>query len=100
MKVALIGHGKMGKTIERILIERKHEVVAIFGRDGIDEEKLRKADVAIEFTRPEAVFDNISLCFKNQVPVVTGTTGWLAKYDEAVHLCNEKKVCISVCFQF
>lgn len=91
MKVALIGYGKMGKTIERILTERNHEVVAIFGRDGIDEEKLKLADVAIEFTRPEAVFDNISVCFKNQIPVITGTTGWLAKYDEAVQLCNENK---------
>lgn len=89
MKVALIGYGKMGKTIERILNDRNHEVVATFGREGIDEEKLKQADVAIEFTRPEAVFDNISVCFKHQIPVVTGTTGWLAKYDEAVKLCKE-----------
>lgn len=89
MKVALIGYGKMGKTIERILNDRNHEVVATFGREGIDEEKLKQADVAIEFTRPEAVFDNISVCFKHQIPVVTGTTGWLAKYDEAVKLCEE-----------
>lgn len=89
MKVALIGYGKMGRTIERILNDRNHEVVATFGREGIDEEKLKQADVAIEFTRPEAVFDNISVCFKHQIPVVTGTTGWLAKYDEAVKLCEE-----------
>ena len=89
MKVALIGYGKMGKTIERILNDRNHEVVATFGREGIDEEKLKQADVAIEFTRPEAVFDNISVCFKHQIPVVTGTTGWLAKYDEAVKLCEK-----------
>lgn len=89
MKVALIGYGKMGKTIERILNDRNHEVVATFGREGIDEEKLKQADVAIEFTRPEAVFDNISVCFKHRIPVVTGTTGWLAKYDEAVKLCEE-----------
>lgn len=91
MKVALIGYGKMGKTIERILLERNHEIVATFGRDGIDEDKLKLADVAIEFTRPEAVFDNIAVCFKNQIPVITGTTGWLAKYDEAVKLCEENK---------
>ena len=91
MKVALIGYGKMGKTIERILLERNHEVVATFGREGIDEEKLKQADVAIEFTRPEAVFDNLAVCFKNQVPVITGTTGWLAKYDEAVKLCEENQ---------
>ncbi|AEV31389.1 dihydrodipicolinate reductase [Owenweeksia hongkongensis DSM 17368] len=91
MKVALIGYGKMGKTIERILLERNHEVVATFGREGIDEAKLKQADVAIEFTRPEAVFDNLAVCFKNQVPVITGTTGWLAKYDEAVKLCEENQ---------
>jgi len=91
MKVALIGYGKMGKTIERILNERKHEVVATFGRDGIDEEKLKQADVAIEFTRPEGVFENLATCFRNQIPVVTGTTGWLAQYDEAVKLCEENK---------
>lgn len=91
MKVALIGYGKMGKTIERILTERNHEVVATFGREGIDEEKLKQAVVAIEFTRPEAVFENLAVCFKNQVPVITGTTGWLAKYDEAVKLCEENQ---------
>lgn len=91
MKVALIGYGKMGKTIERILLERNHEVVATFGREGIDEEKLKQADVAIEFTRPEAVFDNLSVCFNNKIPVITGTTGWLAKYDEAVKLCEENQ---------
>ncbi|MGB0176869.1 MAG: 4-hydroxy-tetrahydrodipicolinate reductase [Owenweeksia sp.] len=91
MKVALIGYGKMGHSIETILTERNHEVVARFGREGIEVEKLKQADVAIEFTRPEGAFSNIISCFENGVPVVTGTTGWLAQYDEAVQLCKREK---------
>ncbi len=89
MKVAIIGYGQMGKTIEQILLNRDHEVVARFGSSGIDEQILAKADVAIEFSRPEAAFENIAACFRQKVPVVSGTTGWLAKYDEAVKLCSE-----------
>jgi len=88
MKVALIGYGKMGKTIEKILLDRKHEVVARFDSKGIREEELKQADVAIEFTRPEAAFGNIASCLKNNIPVVIGTTGWLHQYDEAVQLCK------------
>lgn len=89
MKVAIIGYGQMGKTIEQILISRNHEVIARFGSSGIDREILSHADVAIEFSRAEAVFQNLATCFELKVPVVCGTTGWLAKYDEAVKLCKE-----------
>ncbi len=89
MKVALIGYGQMGKTIEQILLKRNHEVVARFGSSGIDTEILAQADVAIEFTRPEAAFENLVKCFELKVPVVSGTTGWLARYDEAVKLCTQ-----------
>lgn len=92
MKVALIGYGKMGKTIEALLEERGHEVVARFGRkNGIDNEILRNADVAIEFSRPKAALENIVACFEAGVPVVIGTTGWLDHYSEAVELCRQKK---------
>ncbi|HBF18801.1 MAG: 4-hydroxy-tetrahydrodipicolinate reductase [Owenweeksia sp.] len=91
MKVALIGYGKMGHSIESILAERGHEVTARFGRDGIDKQALQKADVAIEFTRPEGAFGNIAACFECSVPVVSGTTGWLARYDEAVKLCEREE---------
>lgn len=91
MKVALIGYGKMGKTIEKLLPSRGHEVVARFGSEGIDEAQLKNADVAIEFTRPEAAFDNIATCFRLKVPVVIGTTGWLAKYNEAAELCQSNE---------
>lgn len=88
MKVALIGYGRMGKEIEKILLDRDHEVIARFDREGIDIESLRNADVAIEFTRPEAAVGNLSGCFSAGVPVVSGTTGWLAQFDEISKLCE------------
>lgn len=91
MKVAIIGYGRMGATIAKILEKRNHEIVARFDSKGIDEEQLAKADVAIEFSRPEAAFENLVACFKHKVPVVCGTTGWLAKFDEASKLCNENE---------
>lgn len=90
MKVALIGYGKMGKTIETVLQDRSHKVVARFGREGIDAAQLQQADVAIEFSRPEGALGNIITCIKNKIPVVIGTTGWLQHYQEAETLCKEK----------
>lgn len=89
MKLAIVGYGKMGRTIEKILEQRGHEVVARVTSKGINREELRKADVAIEFSRPEAVVKNLATCFEEKVPVVCGTTGWLAYYDEVVKLCQE-----------
>lgn len=91
MKVALIGYGKMGQAIEALLKERGHKITAIFGPKGINENELALADVAIEFSHPEAAFANIKTCFKQKVPVVIGTTGWLDKYEEAVQLCQQQK---------
>ncbi len=91
MKVAIIGYGKMGKAIEEILVEREHEVIARFGQEGLDESTLANADVAIEFSRPEAAFSNISSCIALKVPVVIGTTGWLQHYQEAADLCRAKQ---------
>lgn len=88
MKVALIGYGKMGHIIEGLLQERGHEVVAKFGKDGIIDAELKLAEVAIEFSVPEAAYANILKCFELGVPVVTGTTGWLAHYEEAVARCK------------
>ena len=79
MKIALIGYGKMGKAIEEIALQKGHSIcLAINSKNPKDltKEKLSKADVAIEFTTPEHAFDNILLCFKANVPVVCGTTGW------------------------
>jgi 4-hydroxy-tetrahydrodipicolinate reductase len=79
MKIALIGYGKMGKTIERIAIERGHEIVSIIDIENIedfDSEAFKSADVAIEFTAPHVAVSNIRSAFKSGVPVVCGTTGW------------------------
>lgn len=78
MKIALVGYGKMGKTIEGFAVQRGHEIVAKLNSTPTNE-TLNNADVAIEFSRPEAAFDNIKVCLEQQIPVVCGTTGWLTK---------------------
>lgn len=89
MNIALLGYGKMGKTIEQIAIKRGHTIVLTVDKDdeGYD---ITKADVAIDFSIPNVAFNNISNCINNGVPVISGTTGWLHDYDKAVALCNEK----------
>lgn len=90
MKIALLGYGKMGKVIERIAIERGHEIVLKKSRN-VNFESLQNADVAIDFSIPNAAVDNISTCFENGIPVISGTTGWLEHYPKMVQLCDEKK---------
>jgi 4-hydroxy-tetrahydrodipicolinate reductase len=89
MKIALLGYGKMGKTIEKIAIERGHEVVLKISKN-IHEYDLSIADVAIDFSVPDAAFENITSCFKNNVPVISGTTGWLDKYEQAKEICEKE----------
>ena|SRR6218665_21298 len=90
MKIALLGYGKMGKVIERIALERGHEIV--LKKDEFNTyDGLSTADVAIDFSVPTAAVSNISAAFNANVPVVSGTTGWLEHYDEMIALCNEKK---------
>lgn len=89
MRIALLGYGKMGKTIERLAVERGHEIVLRISED-IDNADLQIADVAIDFSVPDAAFKNITTCFDKQVPVISGTTGWLKRYDEAVEICKKK----------
>ena len=90
MKIALLGYGKMGQTIERIAMERGHEIV--LKKDEFNTyEGLSNADVAIDFSIPAVAVENISSCFYANVPVISGTTGWLDRYDEMAALCEEKK---------
>lgn len=90
MKIALLGYGKMGKVIEQIALERGHEIV--LKKDEFNTyDGLSTADVAIDFSVPMAAVENISSCFHANVPVVSGTTGWLEYYDEIIALCHEKK---------
>lgn len=91
MKIALLGYGKMGKVIERIALERGHEIV--LRKDSADAfTGLKNADVAIDFSVPDAAVDNITTCLENGVPTVSGTTGWLENYYQMVKLCEEKDV--------
>ncbi|WP_405327080.1 4-hydroxy-tetrahydrodipicolinate reductase [Leeuwenhoekiella sp. LLG6367-2.1] len=87
MKIALLGYGRMGKTIEKLAVERGHSVVKKI--DQGDTYDFADADVAIDFSVPDAAVDNISMALKSGVPVVSGTTGWLDRYPEMVALCKE-----------
>ena len=92
MKIALIGYGKMGKAIEKIAVERGHEVpVKITADDaGFGADKILGVDVAIDFTIPECAKHNILTCFEAGVPVVVGTTGWYDDYGMVSQSCEEQ----------
>ena len=90
MKTGLIGYGRMGREVESIALQRGHDIAFIIdenNRGDLRPEILAKADVVIEFTHPEAAFGNLLACMEAGVPVVSGTTGWLSRYDELCRLC-------------
>lgn len=88
MKIAILGYGRMGKIIEKLALSDGHEIV--YKTSGeIDRSLLQQADVAIEFSITEAALKNISTCFEEGIPIVSGTTGWLEDYDRAVELCEK-----------
>lgn len=87
MKIALIGYGKMGRMIERIALDRGHEIVCRIDVDNLqdfDSPEFATADVAIEFTNPTAAFDNYLRAFKHNVKVVSGSTGWMKEHRAEV----------------
>ena len=90
MKIALFGYGKMGKMIEQLALDRGHQIVAKVDIDTTEID-FANIDVAIDFSMPDAAFGNISSCIENKVPIISGTTGWLDNYDNAITLCEEKK---------
>lgn len=92
MNIALIGYGRMGHEIETIATARNHIVKLITDKENVDdlnEKNLKGIDVAIEFTSPFAAAENIRKCLNNGIPVVSGTTGWLDKYDEIAEVCRK-----------
>ena len=89
MNIALLGYGKMGKVIERIALERGHAIVLRKTRQD-SFEGLETADVAIDFSIPDAAVENITACLQNGIPVVSGTTGWLAQYEAMKALCEKQ----------
>jgi len=93
MRILLLGYGKMGKTIEQIALKYKHIIVEridISNREALKDINSSNTDVAIEFSQPDAVYDNLKFCIENQIPVVCGTTGWLEKKEEIEKYCLEK----------
>jgi len=89
MKIALLGYGKMGQEIEKIATARGHEVI-LRKTENNNFDGMKNADVAIDFSVPTAAITNISTAINDNVPVVSGTTGWLDDYDAITELCQNK----------
>lgn len=92
LNIGLLGYGKMGRAIEQLAPDYGVQIawrINHENRAAMTPELLRQADVAIEFTRPEAAFENVMLCLQNGIPVVSGTTGWLEKLPEAQEFCKK-----------
>lgn len=94
MKIALIGYGKMGKMIEQIALQRGHEIVSIIDIDNqedFDSPEFKSADVAIEFTAPQAAYGNYLKAFGHGVKVVSGSTGWMKDHgDDVRRMCSQE----------
>lgn len=92
MKIAILGYGKMGQIIEQFAIERGHDIVLKVNAENLAElniENLKNAEVAIDFSTPDSVLQNITLCFDAGVPIVVGTTGWYGRLQEVKNQCVE-----------
>ena len=90
MNIAILGYGKMGQQVEKIALEKKHKIVACIDNEQewkkyVD--KLKEADIAIEFSTPNAVLANIEKCFQRDLPIVVGTTGWHESLQKVKNLC-------------
>ena len=91
MKIALIGYGKMGKAIEELALQNGHEIILKITSQNLNDfnlQKLKLADVAIEFTNPHSAIANIKTCIDAGLPVVSGSTGWLEQWDDIIQYCN------------
>lgn len=92
MKIAILGYGKMGQIIEQLAIERGHDIVLKVNADNLQDlttANLKNADVAIDFSTPDSVLQNIEACFSSGVPLVVGTTGWYGRLQEVKNKCLE-----------
>ena len=93
MRIVLLGYGKMGKAIEETALGRNHKIagkIDIDNRDELNQINRETADVAIEFSQPIAAYENIGWALDQQIPVVSGTTGWLDKWEEISAYCDQK----------
>ncbi len=93
MNIALLGYGKMGKEIEAIALQRKHNIILKVDETNastITTKELKQADVAIEFSTPHTAISNIKKCIEAQLPIVVGTTGWYEHFEEIKNECLQK----------
>jgi len=94
-RIAIIGDGKMGQAIQQLAIEKGWKVAAFLGEretasgSGINAATLGDADVAVEFTQPDAAVANITASLRAGVPVVVGTTGWYDSLPEVTRIAKE-----------
>lgn len=92
MDIIISGYGRMGKEVEKVCVKRNHKIIARIDQTK-DWEQLSHIEhssaVVIDFSMPEVAIANFQLCFKFDLPVVTGTTGWYDKLDEIKELCIE-----------
>lgn len=91
LRIALIGYGKMGKAIEEIAVKRGHTIALKIDIDtaaDFTKENLQRCDVAIEFTSPHSAVENILTCLDAGIPVISGSTGWLARWKEVKDRCE------------
>ncbi|MFC2124986.1 4-hydroxy-tetrahydrodipicolinate reductase [Bacteroidota bacterium] len=92
MNILILGYGKMGKTIERISIERGHNIVDkidVHNQDQLKSIKSDEVDVAIEFSQPDVAYQNIATCLETGIAVISGTTGWLQRKDDIEKICKD-----------
>ncbi len=89
MKVALLGYGKMGKTIEKLATNKGYHIVLKTNKTPLISELLN-VDIAIDFSTPDSAVSNITVCLENNIPIISGTTGWLSEYDEMIKLCENR----------
>lgn len=92
MNIGIVGYGKMGKEVEKIAIKQSHNIifVATSTNELNKNIKSKPIDVIIEFTTPTSAFKNIQTAINNGIPIVTGTTGWDEKLNEAINLCTQE----------
>ncbi len=90
MKIAILGYGKMGKEIEKISLERGHDIIFKIDKDSTVK-NIKDADVAINFSTPNSAINNIELGLKSLVPVISGTTGWLSDFNRIKELSKKLK---------
>ena len=87
MNIALLGYGRMGQAIEKFALQRAHQIVFTLDKDSAQGD-LSNADVAINFSVPQSAVENIKSALEKQIPVVSGTTGWLDDYEEVASFCK------------